>query len=123
MDSDDEELTSRPTGYRRHNTQPYANTMWHAAMACRAALGTYILSHRSESQTKFAQRAGVPILALRSIEYGQEIDSPSLRAVTKAISNEIDAEAAKELRLLYKALSRCIARLENADAEEVEDDA
>jgi hypothetical protein len=123
MDHDgSDDGVNRPAGYRRHNTQPYGNTMWHSMAACRAAVGTYILSHRPDSQINFAGRAGVSVLQLRAIEYGQGVDYPQLRAVTELISSEIGAEAAKELRQLYRALSRCISRFENSDVDDAEDD-
>lgn len=124
MDNDgSDDIVDRPAGYRRHNTQPYGNTMWHAMAACRAAVGTYILSHRPDSQINFAKRAGVSVLQLRAIEYGQGVDYPELKAVTEVISGDIGAETAKELRQLYRALSRCISRFENSDIDEAEDDA
>jgi hypothetical protein len=113
-----EESRDRATGYRRHNTQPYGSAMWHAMAACRAAVGTYILSHRPDSQTAFARRASLSVPQLRSIEYGQQVEYSDLKAVTEAIAGDIGADAAWELRQLYRALSRCISRFENSDIDE-----
>src|ERR1700736_6267834 len=110
--------SDRPSGYRRHNTRPYRNTMYHAMAACRAAVGGYILSHRSESQENLARRAGISVLQLRALEYGEPVDFSGVKAVTRLIASEIGDEAAREVRMLYRALSRCIARIESADDEE-----
>ena len=120
--SNDSTDIDRSSGYRRHNTQPYGNTMWHAMSACRAAVGTYVLAHRKESQTNFARRADISVLQLRAIEYGQEVEYSQLKAVTETISSDIGPDAAKELRQLYRALSRCISRFENADVDEPDND-
>lgn len=90
--------------------------------ACRTAVGAYISSYRRSSQKTFAKTAGISVSELRAIEHGLPVGNRELKAMTEATLGTIDSETAKELRRLYRALSRCVSLFEQGDDDEADDD-